>query len=676
MTRRSVILGLLSALFIAGFGYFHDCIINADAYIMLVPHLMPHVVYGGLLLLVFANPVLRRLRLRPLAGRELAVIAGLALVGCSVPFYGLVHCWPSALMFPHHCDRLTPGWQREQILDLVPPFLLTDVSSDRGADALTGYVAGTSRGQGHIRWREVPWDIWLPPLRFWVPLVLSISVATLALAVVMHRQWSRHEQLPYPISKFTSLLFPDDPECVLGRRSFHMGLLVVLGLHMANYLYAWWPEYLIPVRLRLDFSALVPLLEPLTWGDGWSLFTPRIMFAVIGIAYFFASDVSLTLALTPYVVCYVVGMLTSYGFQVTRGFSMFNNGTVFLYAGGYVGIVLMALYTGRYFYGNLLRQGLALPCRERAEPYLVWSMRVFLVCTAVFYVMLCYTGVDWFLSLYYTLMALVVFIAVSRAVAEAGGFYIGTWIMPGAIAWGLLGAQALGPTALATMVMVSIVVLVGPGWAPMAFAMQALKLADLGKVKPGRMGFWCVVCLALCVAVALPLTIYWQHDAGLMRASAGWARYTPRLPFDQGMLMKQQLAAVGLLDQAESVRGLGRLAAAKPNGTFVTAFAIGLGLTLLTAALRLRLPWWPLHPLAFFFLNSHQGQRVAFSLLIGWGIKAAICRYGGESLYQKGKPLMVGVIAGEMLAGTIPIVVGAVYYFVTGLRPVNSSLVY
>jgi hypothetical protein len=676
VTKRSVTIGLLGALFISGFGYFHDCIINADAYIMLVPHLMPHAVYGGLLLLIGVNPLLRWLHGRPLAGGELAVITGLWLLACSVPFYGLVHCWPSALMLPHHSNRLSPGWQREHILDLVPSFMLTDVSSDRGADALTGYVAGTSRGQGHIALRDVPWDIWLKPLAFWVPLVLSLSIATLALAVVVHRQWSRHEQLPYPIAKFTALLFPDHPESVLRKRSFHLGMGLIFGIHMLNYLQAWWPEYLVPVRLGLDFRALIPLFQPVTYGDGWSLFTPRLMFAVIGIAYFFASDVSLSLALTPYVVCFVIGVLSSYGFQVTRGFNMFNNATVFVYAGGYLGIVLMALYTGRYFYGNLLRQGLALPCAEKAEPHLVWSMRVFLLFTAVFYILLCYTGVDWLMSLYYTLMALVVFIAVSRAVAEAGGFYIGTWIMPGAVAWGLLGSQAVGPSTLATMVMVSVVVLVGPGWAPMAFGVQALKLAELGNVRPGRMGVCCIVGLVLCVAVALPATIYWQHDQGLMRASSGWARYTPRLPFDQGMIMKEQLAAIGVLDQAEAVRGLGRLAVVKPNHAFVTAFAIGLGLTLLTAFLRLRFHWWPLHPLAFFFLNSHQGQRVAFSLLIGWAIKTAVCRYGGETLYQKGKPLMTGVVAGEMLAGTIPILVGAVYYLTTGERPVNSSLVY
>lgn len=676
MTKRSVIIALLCAVAIGGFTYFHDCIINPGAHIRIVPHLMPHVVYGGLLLaILLANPMLRVLRCRLLSGRELAFVTGICLVACSVPFYGLVHCWPSALMLPHHYNRTTPGWQRENVIDLVPPLMLTDVASDAGLDALTGYVAGMGQGHDHISPRRVPWAVWVRPLAFWVPLVLSISIAMLALAVVVHRQWSRHEQLPYPISVFASLLLPDNPNTVLRARAFRVTMAIVLGVHMVNYLHAWWPDYLIPIRLRLDFTPLVPLFRPVTWGDGGSLFSPRIMFAVIGIAYFFASDVSFTLAVTPYIECYIMGILTGYGLQVTRGFSLYNNSKVFLYTGGYVGIVMMLIYTGRYYYGNLLRQGLWLPCRERTEPYLAVAMRVFLLGLAVFWTLLLLAGLDWLLASFYALTAIVVFTAVSRAVAEAGAFWVGTWVMPSALAWGFFGARAVGPTAFATMAMVCIVVLVGPGWAPMPFAVQALKLAELGNVRLGRMGLACVLTLVLCVGVALPATIYCQHDGGVMSASSGWARYTPRLPFDQGLVMKQQLAALDLLDSSESVRGFERLANLKPNRAFVISFVIGVTLAVVVSLMRLRFPWWPLHPIAFLFFGSHQAQYLAFSFLLGWLVKTAVCKYGGEPVYQKGKPIMAGLIAGEVLAGTIPVVAGTLYYFITGERPVNVSIV-
>jgi hypothetical protein len=676
LTRRSLFIGLFFALFISGFCYFHDCVMSPGAYVRLVPHLMPHVIYGGLLLAVLVlNPLLRKLKLTPLKGGELAVVVGLALVSSSVPFYGLVHCWPSSMMLPYQFERLNPGWQREHILEAVPRRLMADPEVDDG-NALTGYVTGMSKGKEHISPRDVPWRAWIHPMVFfWFPLVFSISVAMLALAAVVHQQWSKHEQLPYPIQRFAQALFPSHEGSVLGSRSFWVAGGIVFAIHMLNYAHAWWPEYLIPIRLRIDFGPLTKIFPQILHGDGGSLFHPRVMFVVIGITYFFASDVSLSLAIFPYFMCYVMGVLTGYGLSVTRGFSLYHNTKVFLYTGGYTGVFLMSLYTGRYFYWNLFRQSVGLPSRERAEPWLAWSMRVFLAGSACFYIMLRVAGLDWLVAFYYTILTIIVFTVISRAVSEAGGFYVGTWIMPEAVLWGFLGAQAVGPTTLATMGIISTVILAGPGWAPMPFASQALKMAELGKVRIPQMARWCIVALLACIVLAVATTIYWQYDQGAMTASAGWARYTAKLPFDQALVMKQQLKARAQLADSEQVSGLGRLLVATPDRTFVVAFLLGVGLCVAVSFLRLRFSWWPLHPIVFVFFGSHQAQRLAFSFFLGWMVKHAITKYGGEKAYQKAKPAMVGLIAGEVLAGTIPVIVGTIYYMATGKPAVNCSLV-
>jgi len=46
-----------------------------------------------------------------------------------------------------------------------------------------------------------------------------------------------------------------------------------------------------------------------------------------------------------------------------------------------------------------------------------------------------------------------------------------------------------------------------------------------------------------------------------------------------------------------------------------------------------------------------------------------VTKYGGAGGYQKLKPLMLGLIAGDMMGGGIPIIIGLVYYLVTGLPP-------
>ncbi|GAG30654.1 unnamed protein product, partial [marine sediment metagenome] len=72
MTLRAVILGVLCAMFIAGFGYINDQVLRST---FLVGNHFPIGVFGGLIVLLLAiNPLLYRLRRRwRLRPSELAV---------------------------------------------------------------------------------------------------------------------------------------------------------------------------------------------------------------------------------------------------------------------------------------------------------------------------------------------------------------------------------------------------------------------------------------------------------------------------------------------------------------------------------------------------------------------------------------------------------------------------
>ena len=80
---------------------------------------------------------------------------------------------------------------------------------------------------------------------------------------------------------------------------------------------------------------------------------------------------------------------------------------------------------------------------------------------------------------------------------------------------------------------------------------------------------------------------------------------------------------------------------------------VAVGLALLIAFCHLRFRWWPLHPVMFIFLGAFQGQLMGFSFLLGWAVKTATTRYGGARAYLRLKPLMIGIIAGEMVAGNV-----------------------
>jgi hypothetical protein len=97
-------------------------------------------------------------------------------------------------------------------------------------------------------------------------------------------------------------------------------------------------------------------------------------------------------------------------------------------------------------------------------------------------------------------------------------------------------------------------------------------------------------------------------------------------------------------------------------------------LVLATAVLRLRLPWWPLHPVAFLVWGTYPIVMFGPSFLMGWLVKAGVVGTTGAKGYHAVRPLMVGIIAGELLTGLFWMIVGAVYFFVAGKTPVSYSI--
>jgi hypothetical protein len=618
------------------------------------------------------NPLLRWLRQGwVFTGRELAVVCAIALVAGGVPSWGLWQIMPSVIMLPHHDAKVKPGWTSERVIELPPKQMLPDVSQHEDT-VLTGYVVGMGQGKQHIRIDQVPWFAWTRTLAFWVPLGLSITLGLLGLAVVFHKQWAQHEQLPYPIQTFTHALLPEPGQvfgAVFRSRLFWIGAGLVFTIQFNNYLCKWLPQILIPVRTHLDFTALAPLFPNLTRGGGWLLLRPTLIFSVIGLAYFLASDISFSMGVMPFVFCTVVGILANYGVALQLGHHMSVKPESYLFCGGYFGILLMLLYSGRHYYWNTLKRSVCLKTTETIDDHVVWCMRLFLIGTTLFVAQLIVAGLDWQLALLYTPIALMVWVVVSRTIAETGAFHIGTQIFPCAILWGLFGSAALGPHTLVIMFLVSSVILIAPGWAPMPFIAQSLKLVDMTGETVARITRWAAITIVLCTLICIPVTLYWQYDVGGMQTSMGWPRMASTFVFENMVLIKQQLTAQGTLEMSEGLRGWQRFAHMAPNWSCVVAFLVAMSVALAFGICRLRFAWWPLHPVVFVFIGGYQACLMSGAFFIGWLIKTLVSKYGGGRLYNNLKPLMIGIIAGDVAASLIPMLVGIIYYAITGKSP-------
>jgi hypothetical protein len=120
--------------------------------------------------------------------------------------------------------------------------------------------------------------------------------------------------------------------------------------------------------------------------------------------------------------------------------------------------------------------------------------------------------------------------------------------------------------------------------------------------------------------------------------------------------------------------GFARLFSPSPDGVGVAFFSFGLLMVVGFSVARLRLPWWPLHPVLFLVWTTGHAQGQAASFFLGWLLKTVVTKYGGVGTYRRLRPLMFGLIAGEMLAGVGMSAVGGLYYWITGQPPASHAV--
>ncbi|HEV2472094.1 MAG TPA: DUF6785 family protein, partial [Chthonomonadales bacterium] len=83
------------------------------------------------------------------------------------------------------------------------------------------------------------------------------------------------------------------------------------------------------------------------------------------------------------------------------------------------------------------------------------------------------------------------------------------------------------------------------------------------------------------------------------------------------------------------------------------AIFVGFGIAASLQWLRIRFPWWPLHPLAFAVTSSWEINLVWGPLFLAWIFKSLILRYGGRGGFQRALPFFIGLMLGQFVTGSL-----------------------
>ncbi|NLG12681.1 MAG: hypothetical protein GX561_00550 [Lentisphaerae bacterium] len=686
MSLRALSIGTLCVLFICGFGYYNDRILELESFNN--GHQLPILVIGVLVLVVMIlNPLLRLINKRlPLRSAELALIVTLSACASGIPGRALMEQFAQAIIMPYHWQRITPGWRDRDMLQYFPKGTLVEMDEQDEVlnRFLTGSDAPTTPPESLAAWtklklKQVPWKYWRAPLKTWAPFIFFTMLAMAAMALVVHKQWSSHEHLQYPIAEFTATLLEQESgkafNTVLQNRIFWIGFVLVLAMRINNGLCQWFPQELIPFKTYHSlwpFASKWPQLHRNPWAYG--LMRIEIFPLVTAFAFFLSAEISFTLGISQIIWAAFCIPVVGYGVNISTDYDL-GGWQAWNRAGSYTAYTLMLIYTGRFYYWNLLKQAFFLKTKKNLEesdipgPGAVTSLRILVISTIALVLMTIRLGLSWPIALGTIILMLITFLIVARISAETGLFFIQPGWQPAGTLAALFGSYAIGPTALLISTLVCNILCIDQSQALMPYLTNGLRLADRTKTSTVKTTQATFATYIVGIILAVFVVIVATYDQGTP-ANYHWSfQRIPTNPIRAADPILMQLKATDTLEASEALTGIERIMNIKPSPAFLWAAGIGFFGVVIFSALRLRTRWWPIHPCMFLIWATYPITVMSHAFLGGWIIKKCCLRFGGNKLVQKLKPFAIGVISAEVVGALVFMIVGAIYYFVTGDKP-------
>jgi hypothetical protein len=628
LTWRAVLLGLLVTVFVNTMSMYSECHGSGNFSWSYLPE-------GGVvpfLLLVGVNGLLRMVLPRlALSGGELLVVFVMGLVAnCSSVF--LMFMQLAAIVAPHYFATPANKWE-QQLIPYMPPELIVN---DR--------LAAKWMHEGLPPGTPIPWGAWAGPLAWWVPFILVMLLTGYALVALFARQWQDHEKLSYPLMQLPLLLAGEGPRS--GRRAFAVQPLFWIGLAIPvffftfNSLRALYPS--LP-KLPMDVNGVIrlatfvgkkspPMYIWLNWlvlGLGW--FVPlELLFSV----WFF------------YLLRWVeVSALNALGLTLgPSGFFMWGQDAISCWqaGGAFFVLALTSVYTGRRYLGERLREALA-GARGHPDDLLpgrwVWLLLggglAFMIAWLVHF------NLPLAPAVVFVFMVMVIYLAISRVLCEAGVFYFTPPLIAQNFTIFALGPTNIGPAGMATLGLSyswhGDVQTVLPGLSAETFSLRR----PMGLRGPQFTGLvWLTVLVGMVTIVWFTLWAGYREGAGTWKT---WA-FVSWGPETYGQVLSQIQAPFG------------------PSLSHLSVFGIGAVLMLLLTWARLRLNWFPFHPIGFAVNASFTvGYTVWFPFLLAWLVKGFMLRYFGLHAFRMAVPFFLGLGAGAYVGKLIAVVIVTVF---------------
>ncbi len=592
--------------------------------------------------LLIVNPISHGLaKKKLLTSRSLVLLFAMIIAGASAVSRGAALTLLSIMGLPH--EAVTNPVAFQPLLERFSPLVIPlggATFSDSEMDALMGFMMGQS---------TVPWDIWLMPCILWSVFVFAFFLMGIGMATLVRKRWAEVEHLRYPVVALATEMISQggDDSHLLGPLwrnkltwiGFVPGFIFILysqlqewylGLPRIEVGYGNWLIFR-PLYNSLQGTALGAITSP---ANGFALNFWGLSPMWLGVAYLIPPHgtlvsyvISHLLRLIPNYIFYSTGRANTFSYNLRGMWGVFSHGAVF-------GLGIYMLYLMRNELKLMLQAAFrgvtGLDDSDEAVSYktaiyLILGSSVFIILYTVLFL-----RYKVWMALLYILMYIPMILGTSRMRAYAatmwernfGSYDVGiqTVLLPGLVGQktygvgGMISAAILGEFDICERHMTTINLL------------ECWKLADEEGVSKKTVTKGMTIMFMLGTAIfsytALNFLYKGYGLATAPRKGYTWRLYRPLAPLTyQGALLKG------------------------PTTDTITFFISGLLLMWLNSWMRLRFIWWPLEPVGFAWGTRYAYEEMGNFLIMGI-IKSLIMRYGGTSLYNKLRPVFLGMIMG------------------------------
>ena len=475
----------------------------------------------------------------------------------------------------------------------------------------------------------IPWEPWILPLSYWYGFFLILSFAMICSMVILRRQWIEREKLVYPLVQVPMEMIQQERGGIIGSAFFRskamwLGFALSFLLLGINGLHAYYPS--VPAFTK---SILLPLFRN-TVNLNFEFSPPWI-----GFFYFVNLDISASIWVFYTLTTIQRGIFNVIGLQSSERMDLYSREPYLAHQGmgAMIVFVLIGLWVARSHLQAVFRKAFygASDIEDDDEMLSYKQAAIGLLMALVLLATgLKMAGLPLPITLMFIFGAMVLFLGLTRVVAEGGIPAMRPPIMTSTFVISGAGSSVLGASGLVALGFTY-------GWHSeirsfvMSSVANGLKMSESIAGSRRRL-FWAVVIAILVSLVGSSyMTMVLAYKYGGINLNA--------LFFGRGA------ATYGPKDMAP------RIAAELTGPRLDSWLFMGIGGTIMGALMwvRHRFVWWPLNPLGYAISANWKTGHIFGAAFLAWLLKLLILKYGGSRLYKNMRPFFLGLILGEII---------------------------